>query len=89
MRGEERLWIIWWIWGAIALTIYVALYVAEDGLRASNIAAADLLAACKLLVVCAWTTVAWRCSTNVDTPAWTMAARAMLVLALGATAATL
>ena len=89
LRGEQRLWKIWWIWGTIALVAYVALYVAEDRLRASNALAADLFATGKLLVVCAWSTVAWRCSTNVDTRAWTTVARTILVLAVGATAATL
>ncbi|MFA5913010.1 MAG: hypothetical protein WC830_05575 [Burkholderiales bacterium] len=88
LGGEERLWIAWWAWGLPALTIYVGLYVLEDELRSTADLGADLVAVCKLLLFCLWTSMAWRCAGNVDTPAWTLAARAALVLAVVLTAIT-
>ncbi len=87
--GEERLWIAWWIWGVLTQSAYVGLYIVEDDLRRTGDLGADLLAGFKLLLFCAWATVAWRCSMNVDTSAWTIAARAALLLTVAVTAITL
>ena len=86
--GEEKLWIAWWVWGPPALAIYVGLYALEDELRSTADLGADLVAVCKLLLLCLWTSMAWRCAGNVDTAAWTPAARAALVLAVVLTAIT-
>ena len=89
VSGKEPPWIIWCIWGLIALAIYLCLYLLEDALRVRNVTAAEFVAICKVLLVCFCATGAWRRSRDVDAGAWTVAARALLILCVGLTAITL
>ena len=85
----QKLWIAWWVWAPAALIVYIGLYVLEDVLRPVADPVADLLSVGKLLLFCLWASSAWRCAKNVDSPAWTFAARAALLLAAAGIAITL
>jgi len=87
--GEERLWIAWWVWGALAQLIYLGLYIASDHLRLTSDLGSDVLDSFKLLLLCTWAMMTWRCSKNADARAWTVSARAALIVTVGVTAITL
>jgi len=89
MSGEEKLWAIWWIGGLCCELVYVGLYMIEDGLRPFSNLGGDVVSVFKLLVFATWASAAWRCSRNVERRGLTLAARAALVLLVGATGATL
>jgi hypothetical protein len=82
-EGEERLWIVWWIYGGAALAAVVALTVAADMAYLAGYPALEHLAiAVKLAVYWLWLRAAWKCSRNAAHRAWTLAARAALAAGL-------
>ncbi len=89
ISAQKMPWTTWWTWALITLTIYLGLYIFEDELRTSNSAGADAVAICKLFLVCLWATVGWRSLKDTGSAGWTIAARAVLIVALGLAAMTL
>jgi hypothetical protein len=80
-QGEERLWKVWWCAGIPLAWITSALVLAADDLRGLGQWAwgwGDACDAARLLVYLAWFRLAWRCSGNVRSAAWTPLARGAL-----------
>lgn len=84
-QGEERLWKVWWCAGIPVAWITSGLVVAAEDLRGLGTWAwgwGDALDAARLLVYFAWFRLAWRCSGNVQSAAWTPLARVGLLSGL-------
>ena len=85
LRGEERLWIVWWGGGIPVALITGALIVAAERVRGLGPWAwgwGDACDAARLVVYVAWFLPAWRCSKNVRSAAWTPLARVALLSGL-------
>jgi hypothetical protein len=85
LRGEERLWKVWWYAGIPVALITGALVIVAERLRASGASAwgwGDLCDASRFLLYLAWFIPAWRCSKNVERAAWTPLARGALAAGL-------
>jgi len=85
LRGEEKLWRVWWLGGIPAGCITGALILVAEHLRASGASAwgwGDACDVARFLVYVAWFMLAWRCSRNVDSVAWTPLARGALLVGL-------
>jgi hypothetical protein len=88
-RGEEKLWKVWWGGGALLVLITAAMMIAAErvrGLGTADWGWGDAVDAARLLVYLAWALPAWRCSKNVERPAWTLLARVALAAGLVASA---
>ena len=85
LRGEERLWRVWWLGGIPVGCITGVLVLAAERLRATGASAwgwGDACDVARLLVYLAWFLLAWRCSRNVENIAWTPLARGALLAGL-------
>lgn len=85
LRGEERLWRIWWLAGIPVACITGLLVLAAESLRGLGAWAwgwGDACDAARLLVYLAWFLPAWRCSRNAGHGAWTWLARGALLAGL-------
>jgi len=85
LRGEERLWIVWWGGGISVALTGAALMFAAEHLRGLGVWAwgwGDACDAARLVVYVAWFLPAWRCSKNVRKPVWTSLARVGLLSGL-------
>jgi hypothetical protein len=84
-RGEEKLWKVWWLGGIPVACITGVLILAAERLRASGASAwgwGDACDVARFLVYLAWFMLAWRCSNNVQSVAWTPLARVALLAGL-------
>jgi hypothetical protein len=84
-RGHERLWKVWWYAGIPLAWITSALVVASEDLRDLGTWAwglGDAFDVARLLLYLAWARLAWRCSHNVQSAAWTPLARGALAAGL-------
>jgi len=80
-QGEERLWKVWWLAGIPVAWATSALVVAAEHLRGLGAWAwgwGDACDVARLLIYLAWFRLAWRCSSNVESPVWTPLARVVL-----------
>lgn len=85
IRGEERLWRVWWLAGIPVALITGALWLTADrsrGFGASAWGWGDACDVARLLVYLMWFVPAWRCSRNVRNIAWTPLARGALLVGL-------
>jgi hypothetical protein len=85
LRGEERLWIVWWGGGFSVALISAALMIAAERVRSLGAWAwgwGDACDAARLVVYVAWFLPAWRCSKNVRRAVWTPLARVALLAGL-------
>jgi len=84
-RGEEKLWKVWWLGGIPVALITGALWLAADRVRGLGAWAwgwGDACDVARFLVYLGWFYIAWRCSRNVQSAAWTPLARGALVVGL-------
>jgi len=81
-RGNERLWVVWWVYGAAvaALLAVVAWFVL--GHPTTSAQAIFLLAVLLTMftIVIAWTVMVWRCAPNAGNQIWKLIARASAVI---------
>jgi hypothetical protein len=85
LRGEEKLWRVWWLGGIPVGCITAVLVLAAERIRASGAWAwgwGDACDVARFLVYLAWFGLAWRCSRNVQSAAWTPLARGALLAGL-------
>jgi hypothetical protein len=88
-HGDERLWRVWWCLGIPIAWITSALVIAAEDVRSLGAWAwgwGDLCDVARLLVYLVWLRLAWRCSHNVESAAWTPLARGALAAGLFASA---
>jgi len=84
-RGEEKLWKVWWLGGIPVGFVTGVLALGAERIRASGTSAwgwGDACDVARFLVYLAWFSVAWRCSRNVQSIAWTPLARGALLAGL-------
>jgi|GEM_PF-6907138 len=85
LAGQERLWKVWWLWGALPNVFLKSCADAADRAIQNAPAGEDhallALLALPLGYVCVWSFAAWRCAPNVSHPFWKWTARVMIVLA--------
>jgi hypothetical protein len=82
LRGEERSWKIWWVWGIPAGWTVSALTVGAEFARSGgNAGTGDAFDALRLLLYFIWFRPAWRCAHNVTNRLWEPLSR--LALAAG------
>lgn len=81
-RGNERLWVVWWCYGASALAILALLFLLARGHPGSIAQAIFLLTVALLMIaiVISWAIMVWRCAPNVTNRTWTPIARAFAVV---------
>jgi hypothetical protein len=88
-QGEERLWKVWWCAGIPVAWLTSALVILAEHVRNLGPWAwgwGDACDVARLLVYLAWFRLAWRCSGNVHSVAWTPLARGALAAGLVASA---
>ena len=85
-RERERLWKIWWLWGVpVAWTTSILVIGAEEARLAGWHAAGDAIDIARLALYWAWCRTAWRRSSNVGHPLWTLLSKAALSAGMVAT----
>ncbi|RDU95244.1 hypothetical protein [Trinickia dinghuensis] len=78
-RGEERLWIVWWLIGIPQSAVLALLYL--NVLHKTPRSAAYIPALIFYIVVYfAWVRMAWLCAPNVERGIWTAVSYVMIVL---------
>lgn len=89
LRGDARLWKVWWLAGIPVAALAYGLGVGAESLRHDGAHfPGALLDTLKFLLCLFWLTVAWRCSGNVDRRAWSHIGRcaiAFVTLLVGLT----
>jgi hypothetical protein len=89
VKGEERLWKVWWLWGMPVGLGASALTLAAEALReALYYGSGDAVDVLKFLLYLIWFSAAWRCSGNVNHRIWTFVSRLAIALGLGVAAIT-
>jgi hypothetical protein len=79
LRDGDRLWKIWWLWGAPVAWITIGLILGAEATReAGHHNWGNVLDVARLAVYWAWCRMAWRCSGNVDNPLWSPLSKAVL-----------
>ena len=74
---SQKLWRVWWLWGAIlAVALGAFFYGAEAARDAGHDTWGDAIDVARLPLYWAWHLRVWKCATNVTNPIWTLLARA-------------
>jgi len=85
-RDGDRLWKIWWLWGVPLAWITTALILGAEATReAGHPGWGNLLDVARIAVYWFWCRMAWKCSSNVDHPAWNVLSKGALAAGFVAT----
>jgi len=86
LYAREKLWKVWWLWGIPVAWATTALVLAAEFVREAGLHAwGDLCDVLRLAIYWFWCRLAWQCSTNVNSPVWTVISRFALAGGLVAT----
>jgi hypothetical protein len=78
LQGNE-LWKAWWLWGIPVAWITIALVLAAEECHLAGLhTLGNLLDVARLAVYWFWCRMAWKCSANVDHPAWSYLSKGAL-----------
>jgi hypothetical protein len=87
--ASQELWKVWWLWGIPLALITSALVLGGETAREARLhSLGNLLDVVRLALYWFWCRMAWKCSANVDHPAWNVLSKGALAAGFVATVFT-